>query len=85
MIFKKLRPKENGYLYIMSFETKSLDVMLKELNFENFKIKNVKFYDDGNLFYKLKIIDKQIGEVHYKYANTIRHAEDKKNNENKIK
>ena len=69
----------------MSFETKSLDVLMKELHFENFEINNVKFYDDGNLFNKMKIIDKQIGEVHYKYANTLRHAEDKKNNENKIK
>ena len=66
----------------MLFETKSLDVLMKELNFE---INNVKFYDDGDLYNKMKIIEEQISKVHYKYANTLRHAKDKKNNENKIK
>ena len=62
----------------MSFETKSLDVLMKELNVENFEINNVKFYDDGDLYNKMKIVEEQISKVHYKYANTLRHAKDKK-------
>ena len=46
---------------------------------EFYEIKNVKFYDDGNLYHKMKTIEEHIYAINYFYENKIKGFEERIN------
>ena len=63
----------------MTSETKLCNEIMKEMNNEIFEVKNVKFYDDGDLYFKMKMIEEQINELHFMYVNKIKYIKERFN------